>query len=74
MLDLGSQGEDVQRLDTKTFENVNASGSTELHTVTVERGLSWEQAVVMLQDHELPNEGFYMSHQVRVLLERWRSG
>ena len=63
-LDLGSQGEDVQRLNTKTFENVDCSGSTELHTVSVERGMSWEQAVVMLHDGELPNEGFYLSHQV----------
>jgi hypothetical protein len=51
---------------------VNASGSTELHTVSVERGMSWERAVVMFQDHELPDEGFYMSRQVgvQVLLER----
>ena len=26
--------------------------------------MSWEQAVVMLHDGELPNEGFYLSHQV----------
>ena len=63
-IDLGSQGEDVHRLGTKTFDNVDTSGSTELHTISVERGMSWERAVVVFQDHELPDEGFYMSYQV----------
>ena len=32
--------------------------------VRVERGMSWEKAVAMFQDHELPNEGFYLSRKV----------
>ena len=37
VLDLGSQGEDVHRVETVTFENKNSSdsGSTELHTVII---------------------------------------
>lgn len=62
---MGSNGEAVHRLSTRTFENIDASGSTELHTVSVERGLSWEQAQVKLQENEMADEGFYLSKQVR---------
>eukprot|EP00794_Sanderia_malayensis_P014235 gene14235-15720_t len=68
ILDLGSQGESVKKLDTKTFSCPSTSGTviTELLTVSVERGLSWERAYDININCTHPDEGFYISNQTRL--------
>ncbi|XP_059487413.1 protein strawberry notch [Neocloeon triangulifer] len=67
ILDLGAGGEHVKRVRVVTFLRPHATGKavTELHTVSVERGMSWEevQEKAALLIHK--DEGFYLSHQVR---------
>lgn len=78
-LDLGSNNEIVFRKETKFYVLNSTSESTkrvELHTVLVERGLSWEKALeiycksVNKSNDELTTEsdsspeGFYISTQV----------
>lgn len=50
-----------------TFLRKHATGTapTELHTVHVERGMSWPEALEKLSDLVGENEGFWLSHQVR---------
>lgn len=49
------------------FLRKHATGTapTELHTVHVERGMSWEEAMEKWGDLVGPKEGFYLSHQIR---------
>ncbi|KXJ14796.1 protein strawberry notch homolog 1 [Exaiptasia diaphana] len=67
ILDLGSQGEEVTELSVQTFVGSKTIGTatTELHTVSVERGASWEHVFNLSLDQTDPNEGFYVSHTVR---------
>ncbi|KAK3751828.1 hypothetical protein QZH41_013286, partial [Actinostola sp. cb2023] len=67
ILDLGSQGEDVTELSVQTFvgDKTIGTATTELHTVSVERGASWEHVFDLSNDQSDSNEGFYVSHQVR---------
>ncbi|XP_045467841.1 protein strawberry notch isoform X1 [Harmonia axyridis] len=67
ILDLGAGGEVVKRVKTVTFLRKHATGTapTELHTVHVERGMSWPEALEKLSETTGENEGFYVSHQVR---------
>ncbi|XP_048582469.1 protein strawberry notch homolog 1-like [Nematostella vectensis] len=67
ILDLGSHGEEVNELSVQTFAGVKSSGTatTELHTVSVERGMSWDDAVTLWRETTEPEEGFYLSHQAR---------
>lgn len=53
-----------------SFLRKHATGqaTTELHIVHVERGMSWDEAVERSAEAKLNNEGFYLSHQVRIHL------
>ncbi|XP_023310793.1 protein strawberry notch isoform X2 [Anoplophora glabripennis] len=67
ILDLGAGGEVVNQVRTMTFLRKHATGTapTELHTVHVERGMSWPEALEKLSELVGENEGFWLSHQVR---------
>jgi len=67
ILDLGAQGECVSKMDSKSFKVPSSSGqvTAELHTVSIERGLSFEKAKQMVAQCRDENEGFYISLQLR---------
>lgn len=67
ILDLGTGGDLVKRVRCDSFLQKHATGTakTELHTVLVERGLSWEAALEKLEDCSDSDEGFYLSAQAR---------
>ncbi|XP_016132786.1 protein strawberry notch homolog 1-like [Sinocyclocheilus grahami] len=63
--DLGSGDEKVKKVDVKKFltPGYSTSGHVELYTVSVERGMSWEDATHIWADQNGPDDGFYV--QVR---------
>uniref|UniRef100_A0A915KSP7 Uncharacterized protein n=1 Tax=Romanomermis culicivorax TaxID=13658 RepID=A0A915KSP7_ROMCU len=64
ILDLGSLGhERVKKLETKAFIGKPEAGGfkTELHQLLVERGLSWEEAIKIFNDHDGEGDGFYVT-------------
>ncbi|XP_017344056.1 protein strawberry notch homolog 1 isoform X5 [Ictalurus punctatus] len=65
ILDLGSGDEKVKKLDAKKFltPGYSTSGHVELYTVSVERGMSWEDATHIWAEQSGPDDGFYV--QVR---------
>ncbi|XP_051972574.1 protein strawberry notch homolog 1-like [Xyrauchen texanus] len=65
ILDLGSGDEKVRKVDVKKFltPGYSTSGHVELYTVSVERGMSWEDATHIWADQNGPDDGFYV--QVR---------
>ncbi|XP_063066402.1 protein strawberry notch homolog 1 isoform X2 [Engraulis encrasicolus] len=65
ILDLGSGDEKVKKVDTKKFltPGYSTSGHVELYTVSVERGMSWEDATHIWAEHNGSDDGFYV--QVR---------
>ncbi|XP_030625097.1 protein strawberry notch homolog 1 [Chanos chanos] len=65
ILDLGSGDEKVKKVDVKKFltPGYSTSGHVELYTVSVERGMSWEEATHVWAEQNGPDDGFYM--QVR---------
>ncbi|XP_039531969.1 protein strawberry notch homolog 1 isoform X1 [Pimephales promelas] len=65
ILDLGSGDEKVKKVDAKKFltPGYSTSGHVELYTVSVERGMSWEDATHVWADQNGPDDGFYI--QVR---------
>lgn len=68
ILDVGMTKEDhVELIKTHTFVRKHATGTAkiELHILHVERGMSWEAAVEKNSLLSGPDEGFYVSHQVR---------
>ncbi|XP_018017597.1 protein strawberry notch homolog 1 isoform X2 [Hyalella azteca] len=67
IMDLGMSGEGCKRTKTRTWVGKHSTGTakTDLHTVLVERGLSWEQAMEKFEQLSGDLEGFYVSHQVR---------
>ncbi|CAL1287186.1 unnamed protein product [Larinioides sclopetarius] len=67
ILDLGSGGDLVKRIKVASFHQKHATGiaKTELHTVLVERGLSWESALEKWAECNDKDEGFYLSSQAR---------
>uniref|UniRef100_A0A1I8Q2D4 Protein strawberry notch n=1 Tax=Stomoxys calcitrans TaxID=35570 RepID=A0A1I8Q2D4_STOCA len=67
ILDLGAAGENVTRVKLVRFIRKHATGKApaELHTVRVERGMIWQEAIEKYADLISENEGFYLSHQVR---------
>ncbi|XP_028133407.2 protein strawberry notch isoform X2 [Diabrotica virgifera virgifera] len=67
ILDLGAGGELVKRVRTVTFLRKHATGiaPTELHTVHVERGMAWPEALEKFSDLIGEHEGFWISHQIR---------
>lgn len=70
-LDLGTAGENVKRVKLYKFLRKHATGqaTTELHIVHVERGMSWDEAVERSAEAKSTNnEGFYLSHQVNLMI------
>uniref|UniRef100_W8AWV2 Protein strawberry notch n=1 Tax=Ceratitis capitata TaxID=7213 RepID=W8AWV2_CERCA len=67
ILDLGAAGENVTRIKLVRFIRKHATGKApaELHTVRVERGMIWQEAIDKYSDLISEYEGFYVSHQVR---------
>ncbi|CAH1801640.1 unnamed protein product [Owenia fusiformis] len=67
ILDLGSGSESVKVLQTRTFVGtyLATSAKTEIHTLSVERGLSWNAASDIWRDHTGKEDGFYVSIQTR---------
>ncbi|XP_049325001.1 protein strawberry notch homolog 1 isoform X2 [Astyanax mexicanus] len=65
ILDLGSGDEKVKKFDVKKFltPGYSTSGHVELYTVSVERGMSWEDATHVWAEQDGPDDGFYV--QVR---------
>ncbi|XP_061654935.1 protein strawberry notch homolog 1 isoform X3 [Phyllopteryx taeniolatus] len=62
ILDLGSGDEKVKKMDCKKFltPGYTASGHVELFTVSVERGMSWEDATHAWAEQNGPDDGFYV--------------
>uniref|UniRef100_A0AAY4CFC8 Protein strawberry notch homolog 1 n=1 Tax=Denticeps clupeoides TaxID=299321 RepID=A0AAY4CFC8_9TELE len=67
ILDLGSGEERVKKLEFKKFltPGYSTSGHVELYTVSVERGLSWEDATHVWADQNGPDDGFYVQVNIR---------
>ncbi|KAL7986692.1 hypothetical protein Chor_012975 [Crotalus horridus] len=65
--DLGSGDEKVRKADAKKFltPGYSTSGHVELYTVSVERGMSWEEATKIWSEQRGPDDGFYLSLQIR---------
>lgn len=63
--DLGARGEEVKLESVQKYSLKHATGMApiELHTVTVDRGLSWADAVAKLGDDANANEGFYVNYR-----------
>ena len=61
----------MRKLSSKNFTS-NFSGTpvkTTLHSVSVERGMTWEKALLMWREHAGPDDGFYLSAQVSIVFE-----
>uniref|UniRef100_A0A286XCD8 Protein strawberry notch homolog 1 n=1 Tax=Cavia porcellus TaxID=10141 RepID=A0A286XCD8_CAVPO len=67
ILDLGSGDEKVRKSDMKKFltPGYSTSGHVELYTISVERGMSWEEATKIWAELTGPDDGFYLSLQIR---------
>uniref|UniRef100_A0A8C8J9J5 Protein strawberry notch homolog 1 n=1 Tax=Oncorhynchus tshawytscha TaxID=74940 RepID=A0A8C8J9J5_ONCTS len=61
ILDLGSGDEKVKKMEAKKFltPGYSTSGHVELYTVSVERGMSWEDATHAWAEQSGPDDGFY---------------
>ncbi|XP_073333867.1 protein strawberry notch homolog 1 isoform X1 [Pagrus major] len=62
ILDLGSGDEKVKKVDCRKFltPGYTTSGHVELYTVSVERGMSWEEATHAWAEQNGPDDGFYV--------------
>nr|Q5BJL5.2 RecName: Full=Protein strawberry notch homolog 1 [Rattus norvegicus] len=67
ILDLGSGDEKVRKSDVKKFltPGYSTSGHVELYTISVERGMSWDEATKIWAELTGPDDGFYLSLQIR---------
>lgn len=67
ILDLGANADNVKLERTEEFVRSSPTGPTmtELHTVSVERGMSWEEAIDKYRELYENDEGFYLSNQIR---------
>ncbi|OQR69151.1 Protein strawberry notch-like [Tropilaelaps mercedesae] len=67
ILDLGANADNVKLERTEEYVRSSPTGptTTELHTVSVERGMSWEEAIDKYRELYENDEGFYLSNQVR---------
>ncbi|NWI36952.1 SBNO1 protein, partial [Picathartes gymnocephalus] len=67
ILDLGSGDEKVKKADVKKFltPGYSTSGHVELYTISVERGMSWDEATKIWAEQTGPDDGFYLSLQIR---------
>uniref|UniRef100_A0A8C2APA0 Protein strawberry notch homolog 1 n=1 Tax=Cyprinus carpio TaxID=7962 RepID=A0A8C2APA0_CYPCA len=75
ILDLGSGDEKVKKVDVKKFltPGYSTSGHVELYTVSVERGMSWEDATHVWADQNGPDDGFYVQVNKLFILFRGQS-
>uniref|UniRef100_UPI00358DE5C9 protein strawberry notch homolog 1 isoform X3 n=1 Tax=Myxine glutinosa TaxID=7769 RepID=UPI00358DE5C9 len=64
ILDLGSGTERVRRINYQKFES-SSTGLIELHTVLVERGVSWDEVMDRWAELCGTEESFYISLQAR---------
>uniref|UniRef100_A0A3B5AMU6 Protein strawberry notch homolog 1 n=1 Tax=Stegastes partitus TaxID=144197 RepID=A0A3B5AMU6_9TELE len=62
ILDLGSGDEKVKKVDCRKFltPGYTTSGHVELYTVSVERGMSWEEATHAWAEQNGADDGFYV--------------
>ncbi|XP_033748183.1 protein strawberry notch homolog 1-like isoform X1 [Pecten maximus] len=67
ILDLGSGGESVKKLESRVFVGNTATNTarTELTTFSVERGMSWTGASEIWRKYTGSEDGFYVSTQER---------
>uniref|UniRef100_A0A4W3J8R5 Protein strawberry notch homolog 1 n=1 Tax=Callorhinchus milii TaxID=7868 RepID=A0A4W3J8R5_CALMI len=67
ILDLGSGDEKVKKLEGKKFltPGYSVSGYVALYTISVERGMSWDDAVKIWAEQMGSEDGFYLSLQIR---------
>ncbi|XP_069789604.1 protein strawberry notch homolog 1 isoform X2 [Narcine bancroftii] len=67
ILDLGSGDEKVKKLEVKKFltPGYSVSGHVEVYTISVERGMSWEEATKFWAEQMGTDDGFYLSMQIR---------
>lgn len=67
--DLGIGGEGCRKTRTRTWvgKHVTGKAKTEIHTVLVERGLSWTEIQEKWAELTGDLEGFYISHQVCIV-------
>ncbi|KAK0418273.1 hypothetical protein QR680_013470 [Steinernema hermaphroditum] len=65
IMDLGTAGDVVRKMETRVFVGHAQKGSfrVEMHKVAVERGVSWEQAMDLYKDHNIEEDGFYLSRK-----------
>uniref|UniRef100_A0A8C3A4N5 Protein strawberry notch homolog 1 n=1 Tax=Cyclopterus lumpus TaxID=8103 RepID=A0A8C3A4N5_CYCLU len=62
ILDLGSGDEKVKKVDCRKFltPGYTTAGHVELYTMSVERGMSWEEATHAWADQNGADDGFYV--------------
>ncbi|XP_067910625.1 protein strawberry notch homolog 1 isoform X2 [Heterodontus francisci] len=67
ILDLGSGDEKVKKLEARKFltPGYSVSGHVEIYTISVERGMSWEEATKIWAEQMGTDDGFYLSMQIR---------
>uniref|UniRef100_A0A5K3FI44 Helicase_C_4 domain-containing protein n=2 Tax=Mesocestoides corti TaxID=53468 RepID=A0A5K3FI44_MESCO len=65
IMDLGTTGQNLEIIWTKTFDTRFLSDSTQihLHKVTTQRGVSWASAMEIYTQHDGSEDGFYMPKQ-----------
>ncbi|CAI4232290.1 unnamed protein product [Auanema sp. JU1783] len=63
IMDLGTGGDQVRKLETRVFLGRMEKGSfrVEIHKIGVERGVSWEDAFAIYHEHNVGEDGFYVS-------------
>ncbi|XP_015780901.1 PREDICTED: protein strawberry notch homolog 1-like [Acropora digitifera] len=68
LLDLGAHGEAVNDVSVQTFagNSIFGTATTELHTVSVERGMSWEESLELRASKTYPDNGYYLSNQIEI--------
>jgi hypothetical protein len=62
IMDLGAGGDRVQKTQSRLFRSQNESLNfqVELHKISVERGVDWDEAVSLANMHNRENDGFYV--------------
>ncbi|VDL82627.1 unnamed protein product [Schistocephalus solidus] len=65
IMDLGTTGQNLEIVWTKSFDTRFLSDSTQihLHKVTTQRGVSWSAAMEIYTQHDGDADGFYMPRQ-----------
>uniref|UniRef100_A0A915DG43 Strawberry notch n=1 Tax=Ditylenchus dipsaci TaxID=166011 RepID=A0A915DG43_9BILA len=63
IMDIGVGSDRVSKTETRKFEgSMNANDfHVEMHKISLHRGVSWEEALSLLEIHQGPSDGFYVS-------------